>query len=181
MRHGALGVLGVLCMAALPLGAQRGVANADLALVRYGAAITTVADSVLLRRMAAKALPVDAPQSAQNELLQGAQRLVGAFDAVVPPSGLSRLHAQLVGAAALLTAAWLELDVEISAPLNCPTVGSCTAVIEAKGLAIESMADREERAALVFRDARERATRMLADRGVVLAPLVLPPPRRRAR
>ena len=177
MLRGVFGVLCVLWVAAIPLGAQHSATAADRSVARYGLAIATVADSVLLRKMARSALLIDGPRSPEAALRQGAQRLVGAFGAVVPPSGLTRLHAQLVGALELLTAAWTEAQVGVSTPLDCRAVGSCTAGIEASADAIVKAVDREDRAYMVYRDARARATRMLADRGVVLPPLELPPPR----
>lgn len=136
---------------------------------RYARAIETVADSVVhafdgsqLRGNSRE----DAIIEALAVIAPRVTRFAGDFDAVQPPTDLGRLHQQLVDAGTEIAARVDSLHSLTRAARDAadPAVG-----LRAARLA-EPLLSRVMRSMANYLAVRERATRMLEERGVTLAP-----------
>lgn len=161
-----------------PRAATRATAGAT-AMARYARAIVTKADSVVLLpdtyvQALTEALSTNGVvgfQEVMNQIARETRRLTGDFDAVVPPPDLVRLHEQLLESLRALQEAnerILSLAPDCQAARSAGLACSEITQKERIGLALLTSSRDRGRATTAYAEARERATRMLAEAGVTL-------------
>jgi hypothetical protein len=144
---------------------------------RYAQSIERVADSVIVYNKLALVEGIQSAGSLERMYfplrhVKRMQTLAGDFEVVNPPPGMERMHDQMVRALKGMSDYMTTLVGAIAAA--CPGTisedGQCTEGLSSRGMLQVGALMQRTSPIGDYADARERAARMLAERGIQITP-----------